>query len=227
MTPGMQTGETPRQRRSFRLLASLVLGLTLTIVVWIGLDPDMPSFHRILLLAGAALATNKLPIFAGLAPEHPFGFGPLGIGLTLVVLDSIYAVTLAAGIPILENRRWIGPVLQQLRRRAKDAFLQFPGLQRMAYTGVALFVLLPLPGSGAISGAFAGRLMGLSRYALCTAVITGSMLNCFVFVLLAKVLGAQAQNMLQNPRTTIVAGALSCVLLWLAWRRVKKILREG
>ena len=223
----MQTGETPRQRRSFRLLASLVLGLFVTILFWIGLDEAMPDYHRLLLLAGAALATNKLPIFAGLAPENPFGLDPLGIGLALVVLDSMYAVTLAAGIPILENRRWIGPLLQSMRRKARDAFLQFPGLQRMAYTGVMLFVLLPLPGSGAISGAFAGRLMGLSRYALCTAVVSGSLVNCVVFVLLAKALGAQAQTMLQNPRTTVVVGALTAVLLWFAWRRVKKILREG
>jgi uncharacterized membrane protein len=197
---------------------------TAVLATWI-LRTRPENLHWIWIQAIAlASIPGKLAIFGGLAESSPLD--PWGVALLSVAVDAVLAISLALGLsPILRLPR-IGTWLRGAHARAAAVLTDYPRLKRMAFWGAALFVALPLPGSGWIGGTFAGQLVGLSRPRGVAAIVIGSTVVSVVFASLASVLGQEAEVMLRNP--WIVAGGLvvSLALVWLLWNRFREELRR-
>ena len=155
---------------------------------------------------------GKFIVFAGLKEGAP---SPWQLAALVVLLDLFFALLLGAGIEQLERAPWLGQGLRKARGRALEVLAEYPGLKRRTFYGVALFVFLPLAGTGAITGSFLARIFGLTRFAGVRAIALGSLTTALIFALLARFMGAQAEALLKNPFLTAISTIL---LLFVAWR---------
>jgi uncharacterized membrane protein len=180
---------------------------------WVHYDGNESGLLAIVGHAGLSLAfVGKFIVFAGLGAGAP---SPWQLAGMVFLLDLFFAFALASGIEALERAPLLGRGLRRARSRAQEVLAEYPGLERRAFFGVALFVFLPLAGTGAITGSFLGRIFGLSRFDAVSAIALGSAVTALTFAALAHFVGAQAEAFLKNP---VLAGLSTLVLLFVAWR---------
>jgi len=86
----------------------------------------------------------------------------LGLGVFLVL-----APILAWFERFAWFRRWFSPVLERTRKKLK------PYVERYGEIGVAVFIGIPLPGSGVYTGAVGAFLLGLDRRKFAVANVIG------------------------------------------------------
>lgn len=218
--------ETPAERQRFRAIALLCVGLALTLLVGVVVQQGFGAIGRVAAVAGSAQIAGKWLIFVGAKADNPYGFGPWGLSITIFVLDLLIALLLNSFLPQLERVRRLGPWLVKTRIAAGETFSQYPKLKRMAWSGVALWVFLPLPASGAVTGSFASRLVGLSRTAALMAIAAGSIANGAIFAAMAQALGASSEELLHNWKVTAASAVLLILVTIWGWRRLVRILRE-
>jgi uncharacterized membrane protein len=217
----------PRRGETGILLALWVGSLAASVAVlgtWI-LETRPENLHWIWIQA-IALASfpGKFAVFGGLAEGSPLD--PWGVALLSVAVDAVLAISLAICLsPILRVPR-IGTWLRGANARAAAVLSEYPRLKRMAFWGGALFVALPLPGSGWVGGTFAGQLLGLSRPRGVAAIVIGSAAVSLFFACLASLLGREAEVLLRNPWIVASGLAASLALVWLLWNRFREELRR-
>jgi uncharacterized membrane protein len=168
---------------------------------------------------------GKYLIFGTVITGAPLG--PWQTALLAVVVDLTMSLTLAVGLGWLSRFAWIERTLKKLHDTAQNVLDQYPRFRRMAFFGVVFFVFLPLPASGAIGGTFLSQFVGLTRTAGVLAVTLGGVLVSTVFALLASLVGARGQEMMQSPWVLGISVALFSAFVWWAWRRVRTQLQRG
>jgi hypothetical protein len=210
------------------LAACVVLYLTEVFVT-----AGMPGMVELATAAGASFfAFGKLVIFGALRPGAILPVWSLAVMTFLI--DLVLASALASGLRGLEYaplrhgeprnmRDRIGRWLHNSRSRAKEVLTEYPGLRRMAFFGVVAFVLLPIAGTGAITGSIVARLMGLSRLAGIGAIAVASGWSALAFALLAYFLGEQGETLIKNP--LILAGVIG-LMSAIGWSLYKRFLAE-
>jgi uncharacterized membrane protein len=96
-------------------------------------------------------------------------------------------------------------------------------MRRWAFTGVMLFVMFPLTGTGAIGGSLFGRLLGLSRIRTFLSITVGSAIGCFGMAALAEVVAnvipEEVRNSLWFEMTGIALIVFLVLFLMLRSRR--------
>jgi uncharacterized membrane protein len=226
--PSSRTGDEQR-RREMRILAvlwfAILVGSVGLFTVWVG--ESRPDNLRYLWLEAFALATvpGKLAVFGGLSESSPLG--PWGIAILGTLVDTFLAVSLALGLdPFLKLPR-IGDWLRTAHTRAAEVLREYPRLKRMAFWGAAIFVALPLPGSGWMGGTFAGQLLGLGRLTGVAAIAIGTALVSSVFATLAELLGTEAESMLKSPWVFGGGFVVFAALVWILWRKFRVLLRQA
>jgi hypothetical protein len=175
------------------------------------------------LALGSVLAAGKLVIFAGLGPQAPSIWT---IAFTVFVIDMGCALAMAAGLRPLERAPRVGHWIRRARVRAGEVLREYPGFRRLAFFGVVAFVLSPIAGTGAITGSFVARLLGLSRLAGVSAIALASGWSTAVFVLLARFLGERAAATLEHPVWIAAAVGIGMLLCWIAYQHVLRRLRS-
>jgi uncharacterized membrane protein len=218
--------ESPTDRRNFRLLALLCVSMAATSLAWLVLQQGWGGLGRVAAVCGTAQVAGKWLIFAGASANNPSGFGPWELSYVILNTDLLIALVLNTFLPQLERVVGVGPWLVRTRMKAGETFGQYPKLKRMAWWGVTMWVLLPLPASGAVTGSFAARLIGMSRMSAVSAIAAGSIFNSVLFAAMAQAMGAQSEALLHNWPVTVASGVLLLLVGWWAWRRLVKILRE-
>jgi len=92
---------------------------------------------------------------------------------------------------------------------------------------IALFVFLPLPGTGAVGGMFAGQMIGLSRPRTVFAVAFGTGSIAALFWGLASTLGAESERILKSPAFVGGTALVLVCFVWACWRVAKRKLRRS
>jgi len=174
--------------------------------------------------AGLSIAVfGKLVIFWGLRAGSP----PIwSLALLTFLIDLVFAFALASGLVGLERAPLVGGWLRKGRARAREVLQEYPGLRRWAFFGVVAFVLLPIAGTGAITGTIVARLLGLSRFSGIGAVALASAWTAGVFALLATFVGAEAESLLKNPVLVVATLVVAAAVAWFAYRRVLRELQR-
>jgi len=217
--------ETPLERHRFHVLAGICVAVAVGSLVLEVLKHGWGGFGRVWAVAASAQLAGKSLVFVGAKANNPYGFGPWAIAYITLMLDVLLALVLNTFLPQIERMPGIGPWLVKTRLKADAAYSQYPKLRKMAWTGVAVWVFLPLPASGAVTGSFASRLAGLSRTQAVTAISVGSAATGVIFAALAAWIGAEADALLKNWKVTAACSVVVIVLLWIGWRRLVKHLR--
>ena len=165
---------------------------------------------------------GKFVIFTGLKQGQ---LSVWSLALLVFLMDMGFAFALASGIRGLERTQWIGEWLRRARGRALEVLSTYPGLKRMAFFGVVAFVLLPVAGTGAITGSFVARVLGLSRLSGIGAIALASAWTTLSFALLATFIGERAELLLKNPLIVGVSTACFLVLAWVLYQHLLRRLR--
>jgi len=221
----MPVSESRLERLVYRwCFAAVVAGCGVFVLqVWRVAGAD--GLRRLGYLAGTSVvAVGKFVIFFALHEDA--NFSPWALALMVWLIDLVIAFSLFSGLEKLEGTFVLGGWLRRARRKAMAVLAEYPGLERMAFFGVVAYVLLPLAATGAVTGTFAARMVGLSRLAGVAAVAVGSLGTSLIFALLAQLLGEQAEALLQSP---LLSGTLLLVLLLvgrLTWVRLRRRLKE-
>lgn len=169
------------------------------------------------------LLLGKFVIFSGLREGTP---SPWVLAIMVWLIDLMFAFVLLSGLESLERAPMLGAWLRRMRGKAIGVLTEYPGLERMAFFGVLLFVMLPLAATGAVTGSFAARIVGLQRVSGLLAIALGSAGTAVSFALLAEFLGERAEDLARSP---VLVGGSIVVLLVIgraAYRRILGRLKE-
>ena len=147
------------------------------------------------------------------------------MALTVWLIDLLIAFALASGLESFERAPVLGRWLRRARNRAVEVLTQYPRLERMAFLGVVLFVLLPLAATGAVTGSFAARILGLTRLAGVLAIAVGSAGTASLFALIAAFLGERGEEILRSPTAAAAMVLGFAVFARFAYSKVKARLK--
>ena len=212
--------ETPLQRALYPPIATAAVLLSCALA-W-EVSRDQLLWAEALQSAGASIAVvGKYVVLNGL--QSGSNLGPYGLALLVLVIDVNICIALTSGVKYLERAPALGRWIRRARRRAKEILVANPGLRRMAFLGVTLFVFLPLPATGGVMGTFAARLIGLSRIAGLGAVALGAGAIGLAFAALGE-LGKEYFEKL-GFAGLIGATSIAALIAWLLIQRVRRILQ--
>lgn len=121
---------------------------------------------------------GKLIILVGALPDNQFGMTTLELAVTVLCMDTFVAYSFAYNLHHVYRVPKAGPWLQRIQNYCRYWFTKQPWMRRWAFTGVMLFVMFPLTGTGAPGGSILGRLGGLRAPTTLFAIFTGSLLGC-------------------------------------------------
>lgn len=122
---------------------------------------------------GVLSAGNLILLEAG----RSHSFEPFLLAGVVFTLDLCFAFPLATNLEIFYRLPTAGPLLRRLESRSRALLHRSPPKQALTYAGLTLFVAIPLGGTGAIGGAFFGRLLGLSRSRTLSGIALGSLVG--------------------------------------------------
>jgi uncharacterized membrane protein len=101
-------------------------------------------------------------------------------------MDCLYAYFLAYNLHHVYRLPRVGPWLQRLHDYCRYWIVHQPWMRRWAFTGVMLFVMFPLTGTGAPGGSILGRLVGLRARTTMVAITLGSALGVTIMAAFAR-----------------------------------------
>ncbi|MCU0631399.1 MAG: small multi-drug export protein [Methanolinea sp.] len=117
---------------------------------------------------------------------------PLGIGLgipwwlmaiSLALLDVLTSLFMILNFGIALRIPVLGPWITRFLASGDTFMKHHPWLSRWSVMGVALFVLLPLQGTGGVGATLVGMMTGLSPVKILLAIGIGATIECLVFAL--------------------------------------------
>ncbi len=218
----LKSRETRAEQLVYRWSFMAVYLAALGSVLWIWITSGAGAVAA---LGGLALSSllvfGHFVIFAPDAELSPFALATMAW-----LIDVLIAFALASGLRTFERAPVLGSWLRRARGRAVEVLEEYPRLKRVAFFGVAVFVLLPVASTGAVTGSFVARILGLSRLAGVVAIALGSAGTCVIFALLATFLGARGEELLRSPLAATSAMLVAGALLWIAFRKVQALLRK-
>lgn len=152
------------------------------------------------------------------------GYHPISIALVVAFLDIIAALFLLWNYDFVKLAPLLGPWMERFEKRGNEFSKKKPWMKGLEFTGVILFVMFPFQGSGGVGGTILGRLIGLNRYVVFTAIGIGSISGCLLIAYTAetikKILICNVQLGIFIIILLIIAG------LYFFWYRKKMKLKK-
>jgi len=168
-------------RTWFHLLLPVVL-----VVVAVSVLSLEGFFPRVGAAAAAALFyLGKLVILTGALPDSTFGMTSLELAALVFFMDMVTAYFFAFNLHYVYRVPRVGPWIERLQAYCRYSLKTHPWMRKWAFTGVMLFVMFPLTGTGAPGGSLLGRLVGLRPSVTLLGIALGSSLGCILMAAFA------------------------------------------
>ncbi len=138
------------------------------------------------LLLGALMLAYVIPP-AGKETVIPLGIA-LGlpwwlVGTSMALLDVLAGLFMALNFDAALRIPLLGAWIKRFMGHGQEYLSRRPWLQRFCFTGVVLFVMFPLQGSGGVGATLLGRLLGMQRWDVFWAIVIGAFLGCYLIAL--------------------------------------------
>jgi uncharacterized membrane protein len=179
MVAGAQRAATEELFSAVSRERTLVLGsvaVTLTVGFGCGLvwAPDA-TLELLGLLAVSIVAAGKfLPLWGISGQSH---FTAWELGLAIWALDTVSVLVIVYALQAFYRFGRLKRALDRVQHNSRLVLAAYPGIRRAALTGVVVFVLFPVAGTGAVGGTFLAILLGLDRRTVIGAVSLGGLLG--------------------------------------------------
>lgn len=145
----------------------------------------------------------------------------------VIVLNTAMAFLYAYNLDLLGRLPKVGPAFVRAREEASRTLRDRPWIRRWATIGVGVFVLLPLPGSGALGGCVVGGLIGLSQTRTFAIVSIANGAVAVLYAWAGDALGDWLDAHDVGLWGRLAGFAVSFGLLWLALRTVRRLSTPG
>lgn len=106
------------------------------------------------------------------------GAHPLEIALPIAFLDIITAVFLLWNYDFAKLIPWMGKWMEKVEKKNKNKIDAHPWWEKVAFVGVALFVVFPFQGSGGVGASILGRVIGMEKHKVVLAICVGAIPGC-------------------------------------------------
>lgn len=140
------------------------------------------------------------------------------------ILSTLFMVLnfdLALKIPVI-GTKW----MKSFMDHGESFFMSHRWLEKLSAVGLAIFVMIPMQGTGGIATPIVGRMIGIPPLKVLTAVISGALAGCFLIAIGTEFLKNLLIIDFPLGIVVIVVLAVSAALGWLLWNRRQKGLRE-
>ncbi len=205
--------------RIFRLVLPFLIG-----GAYFGICLLLLPYETALLLGGLMLAYVFPP--AGKESVIPLG---IAIGFpwwlmawSIALMDVLSGIFMALNCDLALKIPMLGKWIQHFMERGGDFVNRRPWLERFYFSGVALFVMFPLQGSGGIGGTLVGRMIGLSAGRTLVAISLGAIAGCTLIAVGAQLIKELIfMNLLAGITVMIAVLAVLAVAYLLYKRRLQ------
>jgi len=164
----------------------------------------------------AALPLGKFIVLAGAVDD--IGLNQWQLALMIVFMDTWVAYVLAYNLHHVYRIPRLGPWLHNVQNYCRYWLNEYPLMRRWAITGVVLFVVVPLSGTGAPGGALLGRIVGLRARTILAAVFTGSVIGCGIMVAFAAQISSSFAEVQGEWWFRAIGISILVILLIILWR---------
>ena len=108
------------------------------------------------------------------------GVNPLLIASAIAFIDIMVGLFLVWNFDLARKIPLIGKFICRIESRGNEILTKKPWVERLAFTGIVLFVMFPFQGSGAVGATIVGRMLGMDPKKLWYAVIIGAIAGCLI-----------------------------------------------
>jgi len=166
---------------------------------------------------------GKLGILSGAVADNPTGLTSLQLAAMVFYMDVLYAYFLAVNLHYIYRIPRVGPWLERVQTYCRYWIVTQPWMKRWAFTGVMLFVMFPLTGTGAPGGSILGRLVGLRASTTLTAIAVGSALGCGLMAAFAAPLEPIFHDLRHEWWFPASGVGVLAILLWFLFRLGRRL----
>ena len=114
-----------------------------------------------------------------------FQMTPVALFIMLTIMDFLVAFFVAFHMDVLFKAPFFGPKLAGMVSDGRFILKHQPWIRNVAFVGLVLFVIFPSSTTGSIGGSIFGRLLGMKRTRVVTAILIGSVLGNGLMLVLA------------------------------------------
>jgi uncharacterized membrane protein len=142
----------------------------------------------------------------------------------LTYMDIMCALFVAVNVGVLFKVPVVGPRIEELVSDGHFLLRRQPWVRRVAFWGLVLFVVFPSSTTGSIGGSIFGRLLGLSRGRVVTAIAIGSVVGNGIMYLFSDFLNQYIDKDDPLPKIIGVVIIIAVIaVLHYRYRRMKKL----
>ena len=141
--------------------------------------------------------------------------------LMLTYMDFIVAMFVAFHMGIVFRLPWVGPKIRQIVSDGEFILRKQPWIRRTAFVGLICFVIFPTSTTGSVGGSIFGRLLGMKRWRVVTAILIGSVLGNGLMLLFSEQISKYVK---QDSWALRIIGVLAMiVVLYLFERKFRRL----
>ena len=108
------------------------------------------------------------------------GLHPILIASVVAFLDIIAALFLLWNYDFVKLAPYLGPWMERFEKKGRVIATQKSWMKGIEFIGIMLFVMFPFQGSGGVGGTILGRIIGMNRYLVFSAISIGSFIGCLI-----------------------------------------------
>ncbi len=113
---------------------------------------------------------------------------------SIAFVDVVTSYFLLWNFYIAEKIPFVGKWIKRFEKFGARKMKENAWISKIAFVGVALFVVFPFQGSGGVGGSILGKVIGMNKYQAWFAIISGSFIGCFIFGIISYYLGSAVLN---------------------------------
>ncbi|MFP4609251.1 MAG: small multi-drug export protein [Candidatus Aenigmatarchaeota archaeon] len=159
---------------------------------------------------------SVIPITIGILRAKQTSLSPLAniyiVSTSIAFVDIVSSYFLLWNFYIAEKIPLIGRWIKKFREFGAQKMKEKRWIKKVAFLGVALFVIFPFQGSGGVGASILGRVIGMNKYRAWLAIITGSFIGCFFIGVISYYIGGAIIRAFQSGIFTGI-GALVVVIV--------------
>lgn len=162
---------------------------------------------------------TKLPFDVG--PMSGQDINPFIIAMSIAFIDIVVGLFLVWNFDIAKKIPILGRVITKLESKGEQVLEKKPWVERLAFTGIILFVMFPLQGSGAVGASIVGRALGVEPYKVWYAVIIGAISGCLLIAYSSNILISFIKSVELFQIIIMIIGLVIFIIIGYVYRKWK------
>ena len=108
------------------------------------------------------------------------GLHPMVVAFSMAFVDMFVALFLLWNYDFAKLIPILGPWMERVEKKYEKKYEEKPWLEKLAITGLVLFVMFPLQGSGGVGTTIVGRIFGVNKFKVFGAICVGAVIGCLL-----------------------------------------------